>query len=98
MALNDRAMYRTASYIQNRSHRATMPGVVAVIAAFIFTVIFNYFINIYLVNPILRITQGIKRFLETKEPVIVELDTKDELRELLSSIEDMAASLSADKK
>ena len=36
MSLNHRAMYQTASYVEGRAHRATMPGIIAIAAAFIF--------------------------------------------------------------
>ncbi|MBN2125397.1 MAG: MCP four helix bundle domain-containing protein, partial [Deltaproteobacteria bacterium] len=37
MAINDRTMYRTASDLKNRTHRATMPGIVAILAALVFS-------------------------------------------------------------
>jgi len=93
MELNDRNMYQTASDLKGRSHRASMPGLVAILAALLFTLIFNYFVNLYVVSPIIKITKGIRTFVETRKPVNIEVETKDELADLVSSIQDMIARL-----
>jgi len=96
MALNDRAMYGTASDLKNRAYRAIMPGIVAILSALIFTLIFNYFVNFYVISPIIRITRGIQRFLEAAEPLDIRVETKDELAHLASSIQDLVARLRPD--
>lgn len=93
MALNDRSMYQTASRLKERAHRATMPGVVAILAALLFSLVFNYFIHIYVVNPILAITRGIQKFLETKEPFQVQVETRDEIGRLATSMADLLAQI-----
>jgi HAMP domain-containing protein len=98
MALNDRTMYRTASDLKERAHRATMPGVVAILAALIFSLVFNYFIHIYVVNPIISITRGIQRFLETREPFQVQVETRDEIARLASSLSDLLAQIRAGRE
>ena len=70
-----------------------MPGLVAILSALVFTLVFNYFVNLYVVSPIIKITKGIRRFVETREPVNIEVETKDELADLVSSIQDMIARL-----
>lgn len=86
MTLNDTTMYRTASQLKNRARRAIMPGIVAISSAILFTVLFNFFINLYLVNPILHITRAIKKFLQSGTPVQLQVDSRDELRELANAI------------
>lgn len=93
MELNDRNMYQTASDLKGKSHRASMPGLVAILAALFFTLVFNYFVNLYLVNPIIKITKGVRAFVETRKPVTIEVETKDELADLVSSIQDMMVRL-----
>jgi methyl-accepting chemotaxis protein len=93
MELNDKNMYQTASDLKGRSQRASMPGLVAILSALIFTLVFNYFVNLYVVSPIIKITKGIRKFIETREPVNIEVETKDELADLVSSIQDMIARL-----
>jgi methyl-accepting chemotaxis protein len=91
IALNDQTMYRTASDLKNRAHRAIMPGIVAILAALIFTVLFNFLINYYVVSPIIRTTRGIQRFVETGELPVIQVETQDELYDLVSSIQRLVA-------
>ena len=91
IALNDQTMYRTASDLKNRAHRAIMPGIVAILAALIFTVIFNFLINYYVVSPIIRTTRGIHHFVETGELPVIQVETQDELYDLVSSIQRLVA-------
>jgi len=87
MALNDRTMYQTATELKNRAHRAIMPGIIAILAALIFTVLFNFLIHYYVVNPIIKMTKGIQHFMETGELPDVQVETQDELFDLVSSIQ-----------
>lgn len=91
MALNDQVMYQTASNLKNRAHRATMPGVVAILAALIFTLIFNYFVNCYMVSPIVKITESVENVIEGRGPLDIRIETKDELSRLVSSIQQLAS-------
>ena len=54
-------------------------------------IIFNYFINYYVVSPIIKVTGGIGRFLKNKEPFDVKVETKDELFHLVNSIKELLA-------
>jgi HAMP domain-containing protein len=98
MGLNDRTMYQTASDLKERAHRAIMPGVVAILAALVFSLVFNYFIHLYVVNPIIGITKGIQRFLETREPFQVQVETRDEIARLASSLADLLAQIRAGRE
>jgi methyl-accepting chemotaxis protein len=86
MTLNDIAMYQTASNLKNRARRAIMPGIVALSSALVFSLVFNFFVNLYIVNPILQLIKSIKKFLRSGEPVKLNIETKDELRDLADSI------------
>ena len=91
MDLNDRTMYRTASDLKKRAHRAVMPGVVAIIAALVFSLIFNYLIHYYVVSPIIKITEGIRKLVEHREPFDMKIETNDELFHLVASIQELVA-------
>ena len=88
MDLNDKTMYKTASNLEGRAHRATMPGVIAIIA-FIFAIIFSFLVNLLVVSPIIRITSGIHDYLETGKSFNVKIETTDELSHLASSVESL---------
>ncbi len=87
LSLNETVMYRSASELKDRAQRAVMPGIVAVISAILFTIIFNFFINHYFVNPILRIINGIENYTKFKTPFNVEIETRDELLQLKNAIQ-----------
>lgn len=86
MTLNDGVMYDTASDLKNRAHRAVMPGIVAILSALIFSFLFSYFVNYYLVGPIIRITRGIQRVLDYGGSFDIRIETADELRTLADAI------------
>jgi HAMP domain-containing protein len=95
MELNDETMYQTASELKARTHRAVMPGVVAILSALVFTLLFNYFTNYYVISPIIRLTAAVRRFLQTREPVDVKIETRDEIFDLAISIKDLLRQASA---
>ena len=92
--LNDQIMYGTASELENRSNRAIMPGIIAVLSALVFTLIFNYLVNYYFVSPIIRITDRIKKFEERRIPFDVKIETTDEIFHLANAIDHLCRSLS----
>jgi methyl-accepting chemotaxis protein len=87
ITLNDQTMYQTATDLKNRAHRAIMPGIIAILAALIFTVLFTFLIHYYVVSPIIRMTKGIQHFMETGDLPDVQIETHDELFDLVSSIQ-----------
>ncbi|MCF8035462.1 MAG: MCP four helix bundle domain-containing protein [Desulfobacteraceae bacterium] len=97
MSVNDKAMYKTASGLKNQAHRAIMPLLVAILSALVFTLLFNFFVNLYIVNPILSITRSIEGFLTHEKPIAVKLDSDDELADLAGSVSNLAAMVKMDR-
>lgn len=89
--MNDKGMYDAALSIGSKAHRSTMPGVVAMVAAMVLSLIFSYFVNVFMVSPIIRITGDIRSFLDTGAPFQVRIETSDEIGELASSIADLTS-------
>ncbi len=85
-ALNEKVLYETASDLKNRAHRAVVPGTVAIISALVFSFIFSYLVNQFMVKPIIKITDGIQNFIKNKTPFKIEVETKDEINDLASAI------------
>jgi methyl-accepting chemotaxis protein len=84
--LNNDVLYQTASDLKQRSNRVIMPGLIAIIAAFLFSIIFNYFVNYYMVSPVIRITERIKKFIENRAPYDITIESNDEITSLSESI------------
>ncbi len=92
--LNEETLYRTASDLKNRANRAVMPGIVAVISALVFSLIFSYFVNQYMVNPINKMAHGIEDFLERDKTFVITVETKDEISHLSSAIRSLCTRVS----
>jgi len=92
MDLNQTSMYREAMTLKEKSKRAIMPGIVAIGAGIVFTLIFNLFINYYLVAPVKRLVHSIRNY---KRGTVfgAEIETRDELKDLENSIRDLTAKL-----
>lgn len=86
MSINDKAMFSTASNLREQANRALMPAIIAIISALVFSLMFNYFVNYYFVNPIMKINNGVKDFIEKKKPYSINIESKDELTSLNTSI------------
>ena len=85
-------MYLTASSLRNRANRAVMPGIVAIVSSLVFVLIFDYFINYFVIKPINILAQEAKNSIRTREPLKIDIETKDELRDLASAIQELASS------
>ena len=55
MDLNQKSMYNEAALLRDRSHRAIMPGIVAIIASLVFALLLSFFISSYFVSPIIKL-------------------------------------------
>ena len=87
MNLNDKTMFQTASELQNKSNRAVMPGIVSILAAIVFSLIFTYLVNYYFINPIIKMTNSVREFVDHSTPYKVTIESNDEINELSRSIE-----------
>lgn len=99
LEINDVAMYEMSSDLKDKASRAVMPGVVAVISALAFSLLFSYFVNYYMVGPIIRITRGVHDFLKTGKPFDVKVESRDEIARLVTAIHELcsAAQVSGSK-
>ena len=79
-------MYKAGLNLKNSVHHVMMPGVVAMLVAIIYLMLFDFFIDHYLISPILKIAKGLKNLLDQKQPFEVEIETDDEISELASTI------------
>ncbi len=98
MTLNDKTMYLTASELKNRAGRAIMPGIVAIISSLIFAIIFNFFINLYVIHPIKRLTDGIRSYMKSGKMVQFHVDSRDEISRLTEAIQELIYFVKKDEK
>jgi len=86
MSLNNTSMYQTSMVVKSRANRIIMPGIIAMLASVLFTFIFNFMINRYLIAPVVNITRGAQEFIEKDAPYEVEIESRDEINDLNNAI------------
>ncbi|MFH2055962.1 MAG: hypothetical protein ABIJ61_08390 [bacterium] len=95
MTLNDRTMFETALSLRQKANRAIMPGIVAILAALVFSLMFSYFVNLYVVGPVVKINQGVRDFVAGKGNFDLQLETDDELADLADSVRTLTGRIGA---
>lgn len=93
MSLNQTSMYNDASELKEKSKRAMMPGIVSIIAALIFSVILNFFITKYFVNPISELTDAVNRYSIGDHEFETSLQSEDEIKNLEKAIGELLGRL-----
>lgn len=73
--------------LEENAYRATMPGFIALVIAIVIVVIFFYFMNIYYIAPVVKLTEGLQKYLDAKIPFKVKIEGRDEVHRLRESIE-----------
>ncbi len=70
-------------------YRSLMPCVVAVGIGILLLFLFNYYLNYYFFDPIVRITKALRNYKITRKTFDVKVDSGDEIEELNDSIKDI---------
>jgi methyl-accepting chemotaxis protein len=72
--------------IQNNTYRAIMPGIITLGIAILIIFVFYVMIDFYYIRPLMKVKQGLFNFLNGKIPYHVQVDGRDEVRELSDDI------------
>ena len=86
---NQEQIYNETTKLKDKSRRAIMPGIVAILSAIILTLIFTYFINKFFVRPILVLTNKVENYKMSNGPIDADIITQDELKRLEAAIQDL---------
>lgn len=84
--MNDTTLYSTATSLKDKTRMAVTPSIVSVLAALIFVFIFNFFIDLYVASPLVRITRGVQDSLRKGLKYHVQINSDDELSELNNAL------------
>jgi HAMP domain-containing protein len=82
MTLNQISMYTEATILKEKSHRAIMPGIVAIVGALVFSLILNFFISKYYISPLSELTEAIKNFNPREKSIRSNIKTEDEIKKI----------------
>ena len=80
--INQEVISQNSSRLEGNFYRIIMPLIIAMSVGLFLIILFNYFINLYFLRPVLSIIKGIKAYLGQKTPYDVEIETRDEINEL----------------
>ena len=83
------ALIESSQDVREGTYRSLMPGLVSVLLGMVMVLLFNYFLSYYLIDPLLRITDGIKGYRYHGRSYGVKLDNDDELEELNTAVGDI---------
>lgn len=97
MVLNQDGMYKQSSTVKEKSKRAMMPVIVSIAAAVIFTLLLNFFISIYFINPLKQLIKGVKSFYSEQMRLNTNIASKDEIKTLENEINNMIYRLQQNK-
>ena len=86
MSLNQKSMYSEATILKEKSHRAIMPGIVAIIGAIVFSILLNFFISRYYVSPLNEVASAIKNFNPRDKAIKTNIKTEDEIKALENEV------------
>lgn len=75
--------------LQHNYHRSIMPAFISLILSLVLVFLFNYYLNAYLVNPLLKVNKNIKTYRQFGKKYDVKLDSDDEIAELNANVKDL---------
>ena len=82
MELNQSNMYSEATTIKDKSKRAMMPGIISLLSALIFSLLFNFFITKYLVSPLNELSKALREYNFQSTSLKVNIGSNDEIKNL----------------
>ena len=87
--MSQEALAENSKNMSDSFYRSIMPGLVAVSTGMILVILFNYFINLYLISPLLSISKGIKGFLQLRKTYNVPQINDEQLQELNENVKEL---------
>jgi methyl-accepting chemotaxis protein len=86
LVASENTLYGTATSLKNLANRATMPGIIAILASLVFTLLFSYFVFLYFISPINKINKAVRNFKKTGGAINIKVNSNDEIGELADSV------------
>ena len=68
--------------LREQAYRAGMPGVITLVVSIFIIVVFYLLINLYYIDPVLKITKSLGNYLDLKTPFNVKVEGRDEVYRL----------------
>ena len=87
--ISQRELRRNSEMMESTFFRSMMPAVAALIVGLIVILLFNSFINYYLISPINKMNQSLRDFSKYGKDYILYFSEDDELEDLNNAIKDI---------
>ena len=97
MVASQHMMDTEARQVERTAYRAIMPGIIALVIAIVIILTFFYLVDVYYIQPVLKITQGLHNYIHAKVPFNVTFEGKDEIFHLKEYIEALIEQLKSKK-
>jgi CHASE3 domain sensor protein len=75
--------------MQDSFYRSIMPGIVAVAVGIVMVFLFNYFINYYVIDPVIRISKGVSEYNKSRKEFSMKFRDKDEISGLYDNVKEL---------
>ena len=89
MELNQASMYEEATILKNKSHRAIMPGIVAIVGALVFSLLLSFFISKYYISPLSSLADAIKSFHPREKYLRSNIKSEDEIKKIETEVNNL---------
>jgi methyl-accepting chemotaxis protein len=89
--LNRNTIANHSVELKSNFYRMVIPLIVALAVGLFLIMLFNYFINFYFINPVLKIIKGIEAYSVNRRPYNVKINTRDEIHDLNREIKSLIA-------
>ena len=97
---SQQALIKNSQKVDETFYRSITPAIASVVIGLLVVILFNYFLNFYIINPLIRISKGIQGYRSYGKSYAVDVENEgDELDQLNDNvrylIEDHSASVRA---
>ncbi|MDY0254519.1 MAG: MCP four helix bundle domain-containing protein [Tenuifilaceae bacterium] len=82
MSLNQSSMHEEATILKEKSHRAIMPGIVAIVGALVFSLLLSFFISKYYITPLSSLSESIRTFTPRERQLRSNIKSEDEIKKI----------------
>ena len=87
---SQQALVENSQRVDETFYRSITPAIASVVVGLLVVMLFNYFINFYLINPLIKINKGIQGYRSFRKEYSVEVDNNgDELDQLNESVREI---------
>ena len=86
---SQRALKNNSDRLSEGFYRSLMPCVVAVGIGILLLFLFNYFLNFYFFDPVIKINRALRNYKLTRKTYDINIDSDDEVEELNENVKDI---------